>query len=267
MNFDLLLAPSRMAPYNVKQLEVRTFLPRDLMAVSRAATTDSILPMIEAVGNTLTEVKAKDLTIGDFYYMVAWQKFNAFPDSPPYATWDCEGVLYLHESGPSEDKGERFFTQSQLNALQQEHDQLRASGQEPPFDEREMEVTQVICNHHNNVPLAFSNMTVLRMPDVELDPRLDFPRVRTLAEFIEMRKKPEYANLVGPAQWVREGNTLEEKLDILLNQDTTELFDVCSLANQDVVHGISNFVKMPCSHCQTEALHTLDLSAKSFFRT
>lgn len=268
MNLDNLLAPSRMAPYNVKSVEVKPFNTADLMQVSRSAATNSIAPMIDAINNTVDGINALDLTVGDYYYLVAWQKFSTFPASPPFASWDCEGILYLHPTGPSENDGERFYTQLQLNDLRQKHDRIRAAGETPEFDEREMEVEQVTCGQHNNLALAFNNMTVLRAPvDTELDPRLDFPRVKTLAEFLEMVEKPEYKHLAGPAQWVKEGRTLEEKLNVMLNSDTTELFDLCSAAAQDVVHGVSNFIKMPCTHCQTDALHAIDLSAKSFFRT
>jgi hypothetical protein len=268
MNLDNLLAPSRMGPYNVKSVEVKPFNTADLMLLSRSAATNSIAPMIDAINNTVEGINARDLTVGDYYYLVAWQKFSTFPDSPPFASWDCEGILYLSPTGTSENEGERFYTQHQLNELRQTNDRLRAAGETPEFDEREMEVEQVTCGQHNNRALTFNNLTILRAPvDTELDPRLEFPRVSTLAEFIEMKAKPEYVHLAGPAQWVKEGRTLEDKLNVLLGQETTELFDLCSLACQDIVHGVSNFIKMPCTHCQTEALHSIDLSANSFFRT
>lgn len=266
MQFDDLILPSRMKPYNCKSFEGRAFLPRDLTLVSRSATTGSVAPMIEAVGQTLEGIGVQELTVGDFYYLVAWQKFNTFPKSPPFASWECDGVMYLTDKGDMEHEGRRFFSSDSLRKAAMDSDSAKAAGIEPEFDLDEEEVEQVVCGHHNNVALALSNLTVLRLPDIDLDERLDYPRVSTLVEYIDYRAKPEYAHIASAAQWIKAGRTMSEKIEFLLDQPDTELFDLCSIVNQDVVHGVSNILNVGCSVCGTKAMHTIDLSAQSFFR-
>lgn len=175
-------------------------------------------------------------------------------------------MMYLTDKGDMEYEGRRFFSSDSLRKAAQAADSAKAAGIEPEFDLDEEEVEQVMCGHRNNLALAMSNLTVLRLPDIELDERLDFPRVSGLVEFIDYRSKPEFANIAPAAQWIKTGRTLSEKIEFLLDQPDTELFDLCSIVNQDVVHGISNILNVGCQCCGTKAMHTIDLSAQSFFR-
>lgn len=258
--FDSNSLPSKTIPYAIKAIEMSPFKVAQVMQLSRAVALQSMKPTVEALDSVM-DFDANDLTDGDFYYLLAWQRIHAYSHSPLKAAWECEGMVFQEEGNL-----ERVFTQDQIKALVEEYD--AASEEEKALLENpeELKVTSRLCRHFNSVDILMDHLRVVYLEDgVKLDPRLDFPRVRTLADSLARTDNPDQQNIVQAARWVRDGNTLDDKLAILQAEPNLELFEKALQANALVRHGISRTVTLKCEQCNEESAHAFDIRPETFF--
>lgn len=75
--------PSKFQPYEFKSLSCRTLLALHQAKFNRAHSEGRIRFTVEAISATLEPgLSAFDLTPGDFYFLMYWQKVNSFPKTP-----------------------------------------------------------------------------------------------------------------------------------------------------------------------------------------
>ncbi len=251
--------PSRCIPYSFNEIEMEPFRIAQIMQLSRAVALDSIQPAIEAMDSVLN-VDVNELTDGDFYYLLAYQRLNAYSNSPLLAQWECGGTVFQEQDGLK-----RTFTSEQLRALVDEYDNASEEDREHLTNPDDLTVTSIPCKHQNRVEIKLDHLTTVFLEQEKLPDGLDFPRISTLVDTQVRSKDPAEERVAHAARWIQPGNTLEEKIDILHNQPTLALFEKALQANATVVHGVSQIIVLPCEHCGQMSEHIFNISPKTFF--
>jgi hypothetical protein len=233
---DIGALPSGFVPYDFDDLLIRPFTIRELRLVSRAAQTGQYTNLLRAV-DQCTDIDAYQLTIGDFYYVLLWLRVNSYPKTPLLVNWHCTDMVSINdEGGITTDPDEAVGTQ--------------------------------VCDTHNSELVHMSTVDIIKLDkdSPEIDPRLDYPRAHLLDDIQEMLKNPELMQLVRAIQYVKEGNTMQEKLEALEREDDLELFDDAMGATEKHKHGIRETVYLKCRRCGGRHRHVLKIDPLTFFR-
>lgn len=258
MKFDVNDLPSAGIPYAVKTIDVQPFRPKHMPYISEAIMLGNNKPLIEAVGMVM-DFDANQLTDGDFYYFLTWLRFNS-RDIPMNADWTCEGTMFRRV-----DTGELHTVDSIDELVEQWEKAKGTEAEEHMVNPNELEFENVDCGSVNSIPVTFEDFRVKQMPNIELDPRLDYPRVRHMPEYLELVQDRRYTQIIGPVRYIKDGYTLRDKLDIVDQMDDMELFDKASRAHYELEHGLMQQVTKKCPKCGTVHYFATMVDAQSFF--
>lgn len=258
MKFDSSNLPSRGIPYAVKSIEVVPFRPKHLPFISEAIYMENSAPLIEAVGQVM-DFDVKQLTDGDFYYILTWLRFNS-RDLPIFADWDCLGTVFTREGD------DKIYTMEDIDNM---HAQWTAAlgteaeeHMENPFD---IKFYEQDCDHYNKQDVHFDDFTIKQMDETPMDPRLDYPRVRHLVEYLELGQEKRYKRIIGPVRYIRAGATLHEKLNDVMEATDMGVFDLASRAHFTYDHGVIQRVHKACERCGATHPFDVTIDAHSFF--
>lgn len=258
MDFNTSTLPSRAIPYATKEFTVEKFRPKHLIHVSEAITLDSVEPMIKAVQQVIS-VDVKTLTPGDFYYIVTWLRMFS-RSIPLQAEWKCEGSMYVRK-----DNGIRI-NESTLRMLAEQYYAAEGTEEQKLLEDPEqIHLDVVACAAENSRKIEFADFNTIVMPEHELDERLSYPKVQHLAEYIKFLGDTQMKRIAGPAMWIKEGVTLQDKIDVLFEQDDMTLFDIATQAEVALDHGVLQRVVKTCETCGQEHAFVISIDASSFF--
>ena len=258
MKFDVNTLPSRGIPYAVKSIDVQPFRPRHMPYISEAIMLGNNEPLIEAVSMVM-DFDTYQLTDGDFYYFLTWLRFNS-RDIPMTADWECEGTMFRRV-----DTGEVMSVDAIDELILQWENAKGTEAAATMVDPHELDFEDVDCGHVNKQFVTFEDFRVKQMPNIELDPRLDYPRVRHMPEYLELLQDRRYTKIIGPTRFIKDGFTLKEKLQIVESMEDMELFDKASRAHFELEHGVMQGLKKKCAKCGTLHDFATTIDAQSFF--
>lgn len=252
-------APSRLLPYNVKELDMGMFGVPQLKLLSKAVSVDSVNYMIEALGAVLN-IDANTLTDGDFNYLFAIQRILGYEDHPLLHRWTCQtGRVFMEQGGLK-----REFTFNQMREMVEQFNNAPESEQHLFQNPKDLQVVPHSCNHGNEIPVTMDDVQIIQVPEiVDLDSRLEWPRVNTLAESRVLKRDPEKANLVDAARWVI-GDTMNEKFE-RLEEGGIALFKAACHADAEYAHGYKRVVTKHCTRCEYEHDSIVHVDAAMFF--
>lgn len=250
--------PSKMIPYSVQNISMESIGMEQLMLMSRAVATGSWTPVVQAMESLIDLPPDQRLTDGDFYYLLSLQRLIAYQISPLQARWECQGQMYMDNEGNS-------YTGKQLQDRVAEYDNATDEQKEEMVDPSTLMVHAVPCTATNAVNVTLDSLEVVTLTDTKLDDRLDYPRVDTLVDAHVMSDTPDNAQIVQAARWLKEGNTLEEKLDVLRASPTLELFELCLQTDKKVRHGVSQLIHTSCNTCGQLSEHLFNVGPETFF--
>lgn len=257
--FDEKQLPSNMQFYNIKCLEMEKFKFKQLTGISSSISNKHLGAMVSALGEVLKDFDVNDLTQGDFYYLLAYQRINSY-SKPIYCHWNCRNTVFrdVEKNSVYSSKDIEKFVDDWNNASSEEKESLT--------DPNMIKIVEQECGHSNSLPVVWDDVQTVHLPnDLELDSRLDIPRARTLADSIIMRSDPELGNIVPAAQWIKDGNNLAEKIEVLKSQNDLDLFETALLAQNTIEHGIRNRVHKECEACGGGANHIFEITPSIFF--
>lgn len=258
MKFECPKLPSRGIPYAVKEINVAPFRPVHMSFISEAIYARNNAPLIEAVGQVM-DFDVKQLTDGDFYYILAWLRFNS-RDLPIYSDWECGGVYFTRADDDKE------YTIADIDQMVEQWELAEGTeAQAEMEDPRTINFIENDCHHHNKVEVKFEDFSIKYMSEAPLDPRLDYPRVVHMVEYVGLREENRYKKLIGPVRYIKEGQTLHAKLTATLEADSMELFDMAARANFEYEHGILQRVYKSCERCGIDHAFDVAIDAHSFF--
>jgi hypothetical protein len=252
--------PSQTLPYRVKVVEVDLFKPKQIALMSKSVMLDDIQPALDAMHSVLRGIDIDELTVGDFYYLLTWQRFHCFKSNPVIATWECPGTMFSDIN--TNDK----YTPSDVSTFVSNWEAADDAARLLMRDPNTIELDAYICQHGNMETLTFEDFSVLSLdPNTVLDQRLDYPRCNTLSEFIRLQSDPDYGMIADAAQWIKGPANLRERINKLLETEDTELMEVACAANRDVRHGILRSVVKPCRVCSHKHGLNFTVEPRSFF--
>lgn len=230
--------PSNFHPYPDRdRLLIRPFAITELKLVARAIETGDSDFITQAIDNCI-DFPVTQLTIADYFYLYYWMRIQSYPNTPHYMEWKCDEVHEGHT-----------------------------------------------CNHENVTPLTHKELKVVYLEDLsfdltQLDPRLDFPRVALLQDLAlaqesktaikEGRNKEATFSLddlvlVNAAKWIKEGETLRDKIAVLERQPNLELYEVASKTNKAFEYGVYEYAMVNCGRCGAKRRYRVLLDAPRFF--
>lgn len=235
--------PSNFYPYSFKNLMIRPLTVGELRLISKAATLDDQEHMLRAVDLCISE-PAKELSIGDYFYVLAWLRLHSTPKAPPILNWTCNASLYR-----SKDTGKLLLSTDPV-----------------PEDLSKYEI--VTCGCENSEPIHISKLDIIQIKETEnfiLPEGFDFPRAGIIQELKNLSNDPELVFLLNSAQWVA-GASLKEKLEILMNQSDLDMFDKATALGEILQHGVRETTTLHCSQCRTAYDYELKLEPHNFFQ-
>jgi len=75
--------------YGYDSVYIRPLHVGDLTLAYRADVEDNITHIIDLVDSTIKDFDARDLTVPDFVYLMAWLRLNSYPVTPFSVSWEC----------------------------------------------------------------------------------------------------------------------------------------------------------------------------------
>lgn len=215
------------------------FTGKQLRLLSKAASTSTYLPILQALNEVMTPEDI-DLTVGDFFYLMAYMRLTAFKSNPMIAIWECTGNVYVDEE-------DNVHTVKDLQGL--------------PEDTM---VTSRPCNHINNVHTCMDDLSIIKCSEKPTS-RLQLPLAKHIDEVQTLLRDEDIKFIVPAASWVREGETIQDKIDILQQEPDMALFDTASRYNGVIIHGVDTTVTHACSNCGRLARSAFNITPSSFF--
>ena len=235
--------PSSYFEYSFKDLWVRPFTPNEARLIHMGRMSENLTYVISAVAACLSR-PLDSLLIEDFEFCMYWLRMHSYPTKPFIITWECTNRLN------SED-----------------------------------EEDEIICGFNNHTTVKNTNLIVDKMVDkVILPPGLAYPTMGIYAELWAIRKKismlelagqidsDEYAEIIGDiylmhlAQWIKEGTTMEDKVNILKGSPSLAYQEDLEQKIKEIPEfGVSEYLNVLCAKCGGEMRRRLELDYLTFF--
>jgi hypothetical protein len=243
--------PSNFYPYpGETKMYIRPFTIKELKLVSKAALLKDMSHLIRAV-DLVTTMDAGNLTVGDFFYVLMWLRIHSMPKTPYVVEWHCKEPILVHKTD-----GSRIYNDHTFQV---------------PKDEANWKVDH--CTAHNSEIVHMTNVEIVMLDEDNYSGipqngivEYDFPRARNIQEVQEALNDPELKLIVPAAQWIKEGDTLAEKIAVLERENDIQALDDAAVINETILHGISESTTLTCRDCRKRTDHSLVLDAYSFFR-
>ena len=237
--------PSNFKPYPGRNhIMIRPFSVRELKLIARSIEHNNVDFITQAIDNCI-DMDVYQLTIPDYFYLYYWFRIESYPNTPHYMEWVCDEET-------KDDQGNVTGT----------------------------------CNHENTSQLKKSDIKLIHLDDLEfdlsqLDPRLDFPRVKLLEDLSQAsedkKKYDKQGNdegnqfkiddliLVDAAKWIKEGTTIWDKLRLLEEQPNLDLYEVANKTNKALQFGVYEYTLVSCGRCGAKRRYRVLLDAPRFF--
>jgi hypothetical protein len=245
--------PSCFFPYQgrsdkpeLKRLLVRPLEMPELRLMSRAVKLDEISHMARAIDLVISH-DVNDLTIQDFYYVLAWLRMYSRPQVPYLVQWECNKPFFKNKkTGQPLFYSEDSKWPEDIETLKRDYIQTTC-GMDNTFTVKDRDlITIELEEKHSSLPEGF-----------------DFPRVAILDDLNNALSDSDLSNLASGIQWLK-GETWAEKV-AAAEADITKVYDGFAL-NSTINYGVVETLQYSCARCRAKESHKLQLNALTFFR-
>lgn len=247
--------PSGNMPYNFKELSVTSLRPKHMTAFSESVLTENLQPAIEALGETI-DADINVLTFGDFYFLMLYHRFHSRNIPFPVA-WNCLGAV-IQEVATN-----KRYTYAEIKHIVDQYE--NAEDKTGLINPNTMRAEEVECAHANRTTLDFSDFEIVHLSGPIEDSRFDFPRVKILSEYADLQRDVALQHVASVAAWLRDGETLRDKIHILTEQEDFVLFDAATEVRQKYDHGVARNVSKKCAFCGEAHQFNVMIGPQSFF--
>lgn len=240
--------PTGFSPYSFKKLYLREFSLSELKLLyvgmhSKVKPVDHIIRAIQLC----CSIDVRQLTDGDFEFVLAWLRMHSYPKAPLLVNWTCREHNLVF-------KADRTFYRG------------------PPLSDTDMALKNIEweqCNTNNveivnqyRTPIVALDDDMLHIPDEDID----FPRVGTLADFhAHIEEVPHEKHMAECCRWVKRGNTFKAKLIYLMSRPDLDLYERILERRKQYHHGILEVMKLRCRVCDHRWEHTTSPRLLTFF--
>jgi len=216
----------------------------ELSMLSESATLNKHVTFVDAILSTVEGVEDHQLSMGEFFQIVAYHRIHAFPDSPIELNWTCSGFMFVDLDG----------------------NELRYTDVDSKDKEFQKTLRPKPCGQTCHVDFDYDDLDILIMPERELPEGFSVPTSSLYAEYVELSNDPKLAKIIPAAQWIAHGNTIEDKIKFLRKQTDLKMFDQASRLNHELRHGPLNKLHAACPNCGTQVEQGIVFDQYSFFR-
>lgn len=235
--------PTKYRYYNFTELWIRPFTPNEARLIHMAKLSGNLTYLISAVSSCIS-VPINQLILEDFDFCIYWLRINSYPNRPFNVTWSCVAEI----------------------------------------EGKDKKSKKIICEKENFSTISKANLTVVSLDnDFKLDSNLSFPRMNIFEELwtihnrlelmekenVEGEEKDELLGdvyLMAIAQWLKEGDTLADKLNILKSQPSMDFqLKIEDAVNLVPTFGVSEDIELICVNCGGSTRRRLSLDYLSFF--
>jgi len=246
--------PSNYHPrfnYPFKQLWIRQFTAAEARLIHMARISNNLSYLLRAVDACLDQ-SVYSLIVEDFEYCLYWLRLNSYPNKPVYVTWECDNAI-------------------KKDAI--------VKGKKQVVDKE--------CGFKQSSQIKKTSLEITSIPDSFILPKdFAFPTVAFMLEFDELKREIEdleakfedptieddYNQLIGDlylaglAQWLKDGETLKDKIEILKNYPSLDLQErLEEFSNNVPSFGVSESIELKCQECGGETRRKLVIDYLSFF--
>jgi hypothetical protein len=247
--------PSGFIPYSEKELWIRPFALTELSLIHQGRSTNSIHPILRAIDFVIS-MNVFDLTDGDLEFIMAWLRLKSYPDTPITVNWLCNKRNLVQSDGS-------FYETKEPSSI-------------PKHKYKELGLHIETCDTENNELVYNAETTIHHLDDEfkqlpQLDSfineiQIDWPRVNTLDSYLSLiKEQPDLSELAETARWIQQGNTLQDKLDILLAQSSLDLWLHIQTLIKTYELGCSETVTLRCRTCDNTLIHTARINKLTYF--
>lgn len=242
--------PSQFIPYrgrpgkpSMEKMFIRPLQLAEMRLISKSIQLQSKLHLMRAIDNCISH-PVGDLSIGDFYYVLLWQRIYSMPKRPYVFEWKCDQEFFRNK----ETRQPLFYDS-------------------PEFPTREKllsDYTHSPCDTENTCIVSQSVVTTYDLAeDLVLPEGFDFPRAAILDDRDAAAKDPEMTYLWPGVQWIA-GDTWEEKM--ARAEKDFELFQTGMDLQGAVNHGVAETVEFKCRQCHVKHVQDIEIDAFIFFQ-
>lgn len=238
--------PSKFAFYDYESLSIRPFTLMELKKLYRAYTTSNFKDIVDVIGATIDR-NVLDLTVGDFWFMMYWQRLNSYKKSPMTIPWDCESNDHVLDV-----ELERKTAESLHNVIVVNKTSIKVI---------DFNVQSVV----DEVERIYKEYGIYLFPGT----------IRDVVSMIKLASKVEpdddwiakYATNISQ----KHGVSIQDRMSFLEGLSDREdinaidfIFEIEAFA-KIVEHGVRETIQSTCKECGADREITLSLDAHSFF--
>lgn len=246
--------PTGFGPYRelgFSKLYARPLTVREMVVLNTGMTlgANGIGHIFRAVDMAIS-CDVNLLTDGDFSYVSAWLRMHSYPKAPALVRWTCTRTNIVHKEGRA------FYTEPDAYHLTKNELIVRGLEKE-------------VCNAPNT-EIVHNVESVINMFDdddlvMEYDD-LDFPRIGTRVELAELLdEKPELEHHAQTARWIKAGDTLAEKMEILSESKDFDQYSRILECIARYKHGVEEKMVLRCRTCDNTVKHNATFNPLTFF--
>ncbi len=237
--------PSGMYTGLPTQIEVVRGTMDFLSDTSISLVDDNYFYFIKAMQQLVPSIDIEEMTIPDFYALVAYARINLFPNSPISVNHTCKGTVFNTDFG--------FLNAKQVKA---KIESKEINGQVP--------LRPCLCGDTHKITIDdYSKLTVKEF-DYQLPDFAEVPRVSLLAEWKRLMKESRYRFIIPVVAWYNKGETLEEKIELL--HSDLDTYDKLSKLKDEAMFGVSSRFYQECPSCGYKSVTPIHLDNSSFIR-
>lgn len=256
-DFTSIDLPSIFQFYDFKSLALRTLKGSHQAKFSRARKEGRLRYVVEAISATLEPNRsAFDLTPGDFYFLMFWQRVNSFTKNPMVVTAYCDNEKHNHsvyvgdEVDDPDNPGEKKIVKMDESTLQNESF-LKSTTLDSVYAEK------VDTSH-----LAITAKYLLGVETMR--------DVVEATEFIQDAKEPlteEDMFLIKYAPFLKTGPNQENivaKMKVVADMDADDLAELDEYMHLVTRYGVNEFANIRCKGCGASIRVNIPFDALTF---
>lgn len=255
--------PSGFQFYDFKHISARTLQAAHQAKFSRAQKEEKLRYTVEGISGTLEPSRsAFDLSVGDFYFLMYWQRVNSYSKNPLLVTSYCDNTPHNEKVyiGYEED-------QEVENAGEDEPKTIKVHKK---MDEETLK-NEVLLN---NTTLDTKYLDPIDFNEHPIRAKYDL-HIETMRDVVEVT---EYLNdnedvteedlfLIKYAVFLRrtEGRkTLKQRMDAVANISPDDMLEFDTYIDAVTAYGVSEFATIRCKGCGASSKVKITLDALTF---
>jgi hypothetical protein len=236
--------PSNYSFYDFKELWVRPFTPNEARLLHMARVSGNLMYLVSAIDACLSQPISR-LIIEDFEFILYWLRLNSYPSKPFSVTWTCDNALEYEDietpSGSCMKENITVINRSNMNVVYLDQNYKVPKGMTFP--------TMGIFNEVWSLKKALEGLD-------ENDLNYEQSRDDILGDIY----------LMNIAQWIDQGLTAQEKLQILKDSSDLAFQEKLEAAIDEIPDfGVSESLDVQCEECGGVTKRRLRVDYLTFF--